>query len=70
MPRTQLAVTLSDSQPGAAFKTGPFAMITGIKLDDRLGEWPSDRRQVAGSPDFEGTLSTARPGWIQTMTAR
>jgi hypothetical protein len=55
MPRTNITVSLPDSQPGAAFKTEMFAMVNGVKLDNPMGEWPKDRRQVAGAPDSEGT---------------
>jgi hypothetical protein len=55
MPRTNITVPLADSQPGAAFKTEMFAMLNGIQLDDPMGAWPSDRRQVAGAPESEGT---------------
>ena len=55
MPRTTITVPLADAQPGAAFKTAEFAMLNGIQLDDPLGEWPGDRRQVAGAPESEGS---------------
>jgi hypothetical protein len=55
IPRTTVTMTLTDSQPGAAFKTGLFAMLMGVKLDDPMGEWPNDRRKIAGTPDSEGT---------------
>jgi hypothetical protein len=55
MPRAKFSVALSDTSPGAAFKTAEFAIVNGIKLDDPMGEWPSDRRQVGGAPDSEGT---------------
>jgi hypothetical protein len=55
MPRTTINVSLPDSQPGAAFKTAEFAMLNGIQLDDPMGEWPSDRRQIAGASESEGT---------------
>jgi hypothetical protein len=55
MPRTNITVNLTDAQPGAAFKTETFAMLNGIQLDDPLGEWPGDRREVAGAPESEGT---------------
>jgi len=48
MPRTTITVPLADAKPGAAFKTENFALVNGIQLDDPMGEWPSDRRQVAG----------------------
>lgn len=55
MPRTNVTVPLTDAQPGAEFKTPMFALMNGIQLDDPLGPWPSDRRQVAGAPESEGT---------------
>jgi hypothetical protein len=55
MPRTSLQFKMAESQPGAPYKSGLFANISGIKLDDPLGEWPSDRYKVAGSPDSKGT---------------
>lgn len=55
MPHTNITMSLPDSQPGAAFKSDMFAMVNGIKLDDPMGPWPKDRREVAGSPDSEGT---------------
>lgn len=55
MPRTTIIVTLPESQPGAAFKTDIFAVLSGIQLENPTGEWPSDRKQVGGTSDSSGT---------------
>jgi hypothetical protein len=58
-PRTNVTVSLPDAQPGAAFKTNVFALLNGIQLDDPMGAWPSDRRQVAGAPDSGSAVNGA-----------
>jgi hypothetical protein len=63
MPRTVITVPLPDSQLGAAFKTGMFAMVDGLQLDDPMGAFPKTRKEVAGAPESSGTPTNGAK-WI------
>jgi hypothetical protein len=41
--------------PGAAFETDSVAHLQGIALDDPLGAWPKSRRDISGTPGFDGS---------------
>jgi hypothetical protein len=46
-------VSLTDAVAGARLDTGTFALLYGISLADELGPWPSSRRGIEGSSDFD-----------------
>jgi hypothetical protein len=49
--------------PGGAYKTGRYALLNGISLDDPLGPWPAKRQDVQGGSDFDGS-ATNGARWI------
>ena len=51
-------VDFVDADPGDSFVTGSEAALVGIRLDDPLGAWPSNRSEVGGS----GAVNGAR--WV------
>lgn len=41
--------------PGASFASEPAAHLHGISLRDPFGAWPASRRDISGSPSFDGS---------------
>jgi len=48
-------VRVSSALPGGGFETDLAAYLQGITLTDPLGLWPRSARDVAGSPEYDGT---------------
>jgi hypothetical protein len=55
-PRFRARVASAQLVPGAAFASEPIAHLHGIRLRDPLGAWPASRRDIAGSPSFDGSI--------------
>jgi hypothetical protein len=57
VPRVKAHVATEAAQlvPGASFASDMIAHVHGISLRDPLGPWPASRRDVAGSPSFDGS---------------
>ena len=57
IPRVKAHVDTAQLVPGASFTTEQTAHVHGISLRDPMGAWPASRRDVSGSPGFDGSVT-------------
>jgi hypothetical protein len=55
MPKSRTRLHPVQLIPGSAFETDSVAHLQGIGLDDPLGVWPKSRRDISGTPSFDGS---------------
>jgi hypothetical protein len=56
---------MPNAAPGADYVTPELVQLVGIALDDPRGPWPPSRRDVQGTPDFDGSaVNGAR--WVDS----
>jgi hypothetical protein len=55
MPRFTARMSLPNALPGSPFVSENIAMFSGISLTDPFGPFPASRRDIAGTPDFDGS---------------
>jgi hypothetical protein len=55
MPKPKARVHNTLFVPGGEFETDVIAHLQGIGLNDPLGPWPSSLRDIAGTPEFDGS---------------
>jgi hypothetical protein len=63
MPIVKTTLSVAGALPGTPFVTPVVAALTGITLTDPTGAWPATRKDVAGTPSFDGT-ATNGAAWL------
>jgi hypothetical protein len=53
--RGMLHLSLPNAIPNADYKTPQMAGLQGITLTDPFGDWPPNRKDIQGGPEFDGS---------------
>lgn len=57
MPKFTHTVDLPKARPGDPYETGNFVMFSGMSLTDPFGPFPATRKDISGSPAFDGSAT-------------